>query len=224
MPANNIALIYAGLGRRTRLLPGEKAYEEHSFQMQWLKVEPRWDSLRFRPALRRPPSTRRPAANRQDMIGRSCESPLEHAFEIKDLVSYPLASRIESRAGSNAYIDKGMFAQAVAEAPRARELSGVSSQPVAYAGYALAKSGKDGEARAELDGLLKLSTQRYVPPYHIAFLYSGLNERDKTLAWLERGYEQRDPKMVFLKVDPKWNNLRSDPRFQDLLRRMRFEP
>ena len=125
---------------------------------------------------------------------------------------------------SSAYIDKGLFPEAVAEARRARELSGVSSQPIAYAGYALAKSGKEKEARAELDGLLKLSTQRYVPPYHIAFFYNGLNDRDKTLAYLERGYDQRDPKMVFLKVDPKWNNLRDDPHFQDLQRRVGFKP
>ena len=73
-----------------------------------------------------------------------------------------------------------------------------------------------------LEELLKLSTERYVPPYHIALIYNGLDERDETLAWLERGYEQRDPKMVFLKVEPKWNNLRDDPRFQDLLRRVGF--
>ncbi len=41
-------------------------------------------------------------------------------------------------------------------------------------------------------------------------------------SWLERGLEQRDPKMVFLKVEPKWNNLRSDQRFADLLRRVGF--
>jgi len=39
---------------------------------------------------------------------------------------------------------------------------------------------------------------------------------------LERGYKERDPKMVFLKVEPKWNNLRDDPRFQDLLCRVGF--
>jgi hypothetical protein len=27
----------------------EKGYEERSFQMQWLKIEPRWDSLRSDP-------------------------------------------------------------------------------------------------------------------------------------------------------------------------------
>ena len=73
---------------------------------------------------------------------------------------------------------------------------------------------------AELEGLLKLSTERFVPPYLIALVYNGLGERDEALAWLERGFEQRDPSMTFLKVEPKWNNLRDDSRFQDLLRRV----
>src|SRR5205814_4724576 len=91
-------------------------------------------------------------------------------------------------------------------------------------GYALAKSGKRREALAELEGLLKLSTERYVPSYLIALVYNGLGERDEALAWLERGYEQRDPKMVFLMVEPKWNNLHSEPRFNDLLRRVGLTP
>jgi len=123
---------------------------------------------------------------------------------------------------ASAYIEKGMFTEAVAEARKAREHSGGSTHPMSFLGYALAKSGKQEEARGLLDELLKISDERYVPPYHIALIYNGLDERDKTLAWLERGYEQRDPKMVFLKVEPKWNNLRSDLRFQDLLRRVGF--
>jgi hypothetical protein len=45
----------------------------------------------------------------------------------------------------------------------------------------------------------------------------------RPLDWLEKGYEQRDPKMTLLKVEPKWNNLRSDPRFTSLLKRMKLE-
>ena len=123
---------------------------------------------------------------------------------------------------SSAYIEKGMFAEAVAEARKAREISGVSTHPLAFLSYALAKLGKQAEARAVLEELFKLSTERYVSPYSVAFAYNGLEERDKTLAWLERGYKERDPKMVFLKVEPKWNNLRSDSRFEDLLRRVGF--
>ena len=113
-----------------------------------------------------------------------------------------------------------MFAEAAAEARKARELSGSSTFPTAFLGYALAKSGKQAQARTELEELLKLSAEHYIPPTYIAMIYNGLGERDQTLVWLERGFEQRDPKMVFLKAEPKWNNLHDDPRFQDLLRRV----
>jgi len=123
---------------------------------------------------------------------------------------------------SSAYIEKGMFAEAIAEAHKAIDLTSENSQPYAFLSYALAKSGKHAEARGQLEGLLKSSAGRYVSPYFIAMVHNGLGEHDQTLAWLERGYEQRDPRMAFLKVEPKWNNLRDDPRFQSLLRRVGF--
>lgn len=123
---------------------------------------------------------------------------------------------------ASAYIDKGMFPEAIAEARRAGELSDGQTISVVFAGYALAKSGKRDEAQAALASLLKRSKERFVPPTHIAMLYNGLGEHDEALAWLERGYEQRDPKMTFLKVEQKWSNLRADPRFQDLMKRVGF--
>jgi len=57
-----------------------------------------------------------------------------------------------------------------------------------------------------------------VSPFNIALIYNGLGERNETLAWLERAYRQREPRMVFLKTESKWNNLREDARFQDLIR------
>ena len=50
VPADRIALIYAGLGDKDEAFAWlEKAYDERSFNMTWLKVEPRWDSLRYDP-------------------------------------------------------------------------------------------------------------------------------------------------------------------------------
>jgi tetratricopeptide (TPR) repeat protein len=123
---------------------------------------------------------------------------------------------------SSAYIEKRMFAEAVVEGRKAGELNLANSHSIAFLGYALAKSGKQAEARAVLGQLLKLSTERYVQQYNIALIYNGLDERDKTLACLERAYQQREIGLVFLKVEPKWNNLRADRRFQDLLRRVGF--
>ena len=47
-------------------------------------------------------------------------------------------------------------------------------------------------------------------------------EKDKALAWLEKGYEDRA--MGVIKTNPIFDPLRSDPRFQDLLRRMNLQP
>jgi serine/threonine-protein kinase len=123
---------------------------------------------------------------------------------------------------ASAYIEKGMFAEAIAESRKARERSGLSTRPAAFLGYALAKSGQRAQARVELERLLTLSTERYVSPYNIAMIYHGLGDREPTLAWLERAYQQREPRMVFLKAEPKWSSLRDEPRFQALLQRVGF--
>jgi len=123
---------------------------------------------------------------------------------------------------SRVYSEKGMHAEAVAEAKRAGELSG-NSQSDAYRAYALAKWGKLSEARAVLDELLKLSTETYVPPYNIALAYKALGDREKALDYLEKGFSEKDVRMVFLKIEPQWNNLRSEQRFLDLLKRMRID-
>jgi TolB-like protein/tetratricopeptide (TPR) repeat protein len=121
---------------------------------------------------------------------------------------------------ASAYIEKGMYAEAITESNKERELLGVNTIP--FGAYALAKSGKQAEARAVLEELLKLSATKYVPPYNIALIYNALEERGNALTWLEKAYEQRDPKMTFLKVEPKWNNLRNEPRFIDLMKRMKL--
>lgn len=124
---------------------------------------------------------------------------------------------------SKIYIGKKMYPEAVAAARKARDLSGGLSEATAHIGYILAVSGKHEEARAVLKELKRRSAERYVPPYTIALVYNGLGERDATLDWLEKAFEQRDVRMTFLKVDPKWDNLRSEARFIALVKRMRFE-
>ena len=58
VPAPSIALIYAGLGEKDQAFAWlEQGYEERAFQMQWIKIEPRWDSLRSDPRF-------------QDLLGR----------------------------------------------------------------------------------------------------------------------------------------------------------
>ena len=121
------------------------------------------------------------------------------------------------------YIEKGMYAEAVSEARLVRKLAPSQTASVAFECYALAQMGRRDEARTGLNELLNLSKGRFVPPYHIALIYGGLGERDEALSWLERGFEQRDPKMTFLKVDSKLNSLRGEPRFIELIKRMNLQ-
>ncbi len=121
------------------------------------------------------------------------------------------------------YIEKKMYTEAIAEATKARDVSGGHSEAVAHIVYTLAKSGRREEAQAALNELKKRAAEeRYVPPYSLALAYNGLGETDEAIASLEKGLQQRDVRMTLLKVEPKWNNLRGDPRFQDLLRRVGF--
>jgi len=116
-----------------------------------------------------------------------------------------------------------MYPEAVAATEKAKELSVVSTETIAFGAYPLAKSGKIAEARAALDELLELSKSRYVPPYNIALVYNALGETESALDYLEKGFAEKDVRMVFLKVEPKWNNLRTAPRFIDLMKRMNFQ-
>jgi tetratricopeptide (TPR) repeat protein len=73
-----------------------------------------------------------------------------------------------------------------------------------------------------LDELLLRSKSRYVPAFHIATIYNQLGDTEQALAWLEKAYQVRDPKMTFLKTMPTFKSLEADPRFQDLKRRVGF--
>jgi hypothetical protein len=51
----------------------------------------------------------------------------------------------------------------------------------------------------------------------------GVEEGDEALVWLVRAFEERDPRMIFVKVEPKWQHLRDHPRFIRLLDRMNLQ-
>jgi serine/threonine-protein kinase len=118
------------------------------------------------------------------------------------------------------YLEQGQFAEALDAAKQAQALSGGNFMPQAVGGCALAKLGRVEEAGAILNQLLQASTVRYIPPYYIALMHNSLRDQKETLAWLERGIEDRDPKMTFLQVDPRWKNLSGTPGFADIVRRV----
>lgn len=117
------------------------------------------------------------------------------------------------------YANKGMHAEAVAAYLKGSTVAGDASE-IKAAKEVFAKNGWQGFLRREADYLEK---QSQAFPQDIAQLYARLGEKDKTLKWLERAYEERRESITWLKVDPAYDFLRDDPRFQDLLRRVGFK-
>jgi TolB-like protein/Tfp pilus assembly protein PilF len=141
---------------------------------------------------------------------------------LRDAIELEPRSRVAHLFAASAYVEKGLFDDAVAEAGAARVLTPANTQALALEACANAKRGHRRDAAGALAQLLQLSKERYVSPYHVAIACNGLGEPLEAIAWLERGFEEHDPKMVFLNVEPTWKNLRHEPRFRRLLKQMKF--
>jgi len=103
------------------------------------------------------------------------------------------------------------------EAFRSRKAPG----PGSYADVAvtLAAAGRLAEARQELDGLLVLSRQHYVPPYDIAIGYAAIGDQEAALDWLDKSVEER-ANMQAIRVDPALASLHANPRFKTIVKRV----
>jgi TolB-like protein/class 3 adenylate cyclase len=122
------------------------------------------------------------------------------------------------------YLQKGMYAEAIAEIQLAVDASGGSTISLAVLAHAFASAGRKAEARRIVEELLERSRTRYLPSYWIALIFAGLGDADQATAWLDRAYDERSSWLVWIKVEPRFDGLRSDPRFVSLLQRMRLGP
>jgi serine/threonine protein kinase/tetratricopeptide (TPR) repeat protein len=117
---------------------------------------------------------------------------------------------------------KGRFDLAIAEAEAARRLEPNDPSPVTLYGYACARAGRRAEALQALEDLRTMSEKRFVSALMVAPIHVGLGDRDKAFEFLEKAYEERSGRLVYLGVERAFDPLRSDRRFQDLLRRLRL--
>lgn len=112
------------------------------------------------------------------------------------------------------------FAEAAAECRRAFKASGENAEGLAQGVYALARQGRKKAARAVRDELVARARRTYVPPYDLALASLGLGETDQALDWLDRGVEDRDVRLTFLKVVHLWDPIRRRARFRRILDRV----
>jgi serine/threonine protein kinase/tetratricopeptide (TPR) repeat protein len=119
-----------------------------------------------------------------------------------------------------AYIHKNQPELGLAELERAVQLAPDSTMFLAQLGQALGQVGKAEAARDVLRRLEELSKQRYVSPYHRAYVYTGLGEFDRAMDWLERAYAEGAGGVWGIRGSFLFAPLRSHPRFQALLKKV----
>jgi DNA-binding winged helix-turn-helix (wHTH) protein/TolB-like protein/Tfp pilus assembly protein PilF len=120
------------------------------------------------------------------------------------------------------YNQKGMTDEAVVELKRVIDMTGGVTLFKAVLAFVYAQAGRTNEATAVLNELEALSERQPVPAFQIALVYAGLNDKDQAFIWLDKGFAEHDPFLLYLKTDPNFDVLRLDPRFQELLSRMKY--
>jgi DNA-binding winged helix-turn-helix (wHTH) protein/TolB-like protein len=111
---------------------------------------------------------------------------------------------------------KGDYAGALEEI-RGRQIRAQGA--LGFLAEALALSGQRDAARAELDRVLALAQQQYVPAYDIAMIYAAFHDVDNTLIWIGRAHDDRSTLMGAMGLEPLLDFLRDDPRFIEYVRR-----
>ncbi len=117
------------------------------------------------------------------------------------------------------YTEKGEHARAIAELTTANRLAPVDPEAMAFLGYACARAGRRGDAQAILYRLKRFSGSRPVA-LHLADVYAGLGEKEPALESLEKAYDERQGRLIQLKMSPRYDSLRAEPRFQNLLKKL----
>jgi serine/threonine-protein kinase len=163
-----------------------------------------------------------PMAHRVDLAtallraGRSEDAlaPARHGVEVD-----PEYARAHSTLGW-VLLGMGRQAEGLAELERAVALAPDASLWQAQLAQAYALAGRGDDAREILGRLEKWSRDRYVSPYHLAYVYTGLGEADRALDCLEEAFEHRAGAVYGIKGSFLFAPLRPHPRYQALLRRM----
>jgi serine/threonine protein kinase/Tfp pilus assembly protein PilF len=91
---------------------------------------------------------------------------------------------------------------------------------LAQLGEAYALTGRTAEAHDVLRQLKEWSGQRYVSPYHTAYVHTGLGQPDAALDLLERAFDEQSGPLYAIKGSYLFAALRQHPRFTALLRKM----
>jgi TolB-like protein len=127
------------------------------------------------------------------------------------------------------YEAKGMYSEAIEHRLILSKLVGLNAEDIKTLQLAFEKDGYKGFVQKQIE--IQLDSQRsslekdknaYLPAFRIAIDYARLQDKDKTIEYLNKAYDQREPGIVELKTRLPLIFLRDDPRFKELVRKVGF--
>ena len=121
---------------------------------------------------------------------------------------------------ATAYALKGDYDEAIAYGEKMLEVGPRAVAAVGNMGWLYASAGKKEKAYELLAELEERSKKGYVSSFWIALIYIVLGEIDKSFAWFEKAYEERDGNMIYFTVVPVFGPVKADPRYKKLLLKM----
>jgi TolB-like protein/DNA-binding winged helix-turn-helix (wHTH) protein/Tfp pilus assembly protein PilF len=119
------------------------------------------------------------------------------------------------------FLAKGRTEDGLDELTKAVTFSDNSAYMRAHLAYAYARTGDRKRAEAIAKELQDEGPSRYVAPYHLALIATGLNDTPRAAHWLERAFRDRSGWMTFLAVEPEFDKVRQAPEVQRLLSEVR---
>ena len=126
-----------------------------------------------------------------------------------------------------ARLELGQPGQAAAEFEAVLKLARPEPPPpVAFAalGLAYGLAGRRADALKVLAEMEQASKNRYISPYCLALVYSGLGRMDEAFRLLDQALEQRTPYLIISpRYDPGSVGFRRDPRWKPFMERVRRE-
>jgi len=207
----------AAFRRALDLSPGNA--DAHDLYGRLCSAQRRWDeaiALQLRAQQLDPLAHPADVANAYLRAGRH-EEALEAARRALALApDYP---RSHSTLGW-VFLLTGRAADGVAELERAVALAPTDTMWLAQLGEACGLAGNADRAREIHGELERRATTRYVSPYHLAYVLTGLGEHDRAMDHLERAFAAHDGAVYGINGSFLFEPLRSHPRFIALLRRM----
>ncbi|HYX90086.1 MAG TPA: tetratricopeptide repeat protein, partial [Myxococcaceae bacterium] len=119
------------------------------------------------------------------------------------------------------YVTQGKYREGIDELQRALTINPRQPLLLGALAHAYARAGQRDEALNLVAEMKRIEAEEPgYAPFNMVYAYAGLGDKEQAFAYLERAYQERAGRMVWMNVDKYLDPLRSDPRFEDLVRRV----